>query len=962
MAISPTDPNFLLIYGLDESLATAVRTNSGSRGSAEDLSVVQTAGTDGIATESAGNGGKAIDLFVTRSGYTGAFRSLYSTYSAIGSAHLDRPALPLTAASDDFAFGTRIRWKAGNVGGGALETESIFGLVDAADNLSLWSIELDPNDATTPTLARIYIALGINVLAGETTAAYTATGSPAPYYIAPNEWYRVSVRVYNTGAGTFRVKVYVYRESTSTLYTFTRASDLTVNYSGNENTKTYKVAIGNNSATSNPRPIYGNVDECWLFDAPMSDGDASTLVSSGISIPWVEPNYSQLDHAVLVSMCKEGASFPPPRALPIGGLKARHPENVRARRFRVRYSAHRAGRPWALRKCQMEHDSSGPRRGRDANVGGHVKFEAGFIRQPGVQPPNCLVDGRNVELGGDSVRSRRGFKVRRDVASVDAANSFISYRDLADQLFRLYKANDSLYIELGASAVSIDTGWSGTHLPSYGLLNGRIVILTPGRQKTHRSSFTAVESFGIATPAAPTAALVAGSLTGTYYYLYTEYDPTTGDESAPGVLVTAISPAAQGVTLTLAAVSSDTRFSQRRIYRSTSGGGATTALLLATIATGTSYTDTVGSDGVTAISQVGGSYISGTPPDTFAAVAIHRERAFYYKGTTYSNRVYWTEAGTLMRFYANAYVEAEGPVRCVIAQGQRLIVFTDYTTELLESDWVRNTDGSYNIQRTVLSRTVGCFGHRAAINAHGQVYWIDSRGAWILNGDQPTPIGEKIRGLFPFINTNLKHRIVAAYDHIRRQIWFCVALGGSEFQSDTSRVQTVLPYHMDKGIWAPPYQLEATFADQFDDDLNGLQFGIMDGIGVFKQMETYEGDGIDGSETLTFEGTITTLTSRILTPLVAPTGWTSNSLRGFGVTLIDSVTGAEFYTLISANDTGTITLLEDPGSGFGSPDLFYIGGIRSFVEPAEQDFDTSNDKICRFLSSEFDDISTARIV
>jgi hypothetical protein len=353
------------------------------------------------------------------------------------------------------------------------------------------------------------------------------------------------------------------------------------------------------------------------------------------------------------------------------------------------------------------------------------------------------------------------------------------------------------------------------------------------------------------------------------------------------------------VTLTLAAISSDTRFSERRIYRSTSGGGATTATLIATIATATSYTDSGAADGVTAISQVGGSYITGTPPDTFSKVTIHRERAFYYGGTTYSNRVYWTEAGTLQRFYANAYVEAEGPIRCVIAQGQRLIIFTDYTVEILESDFVRNSaDGSYIIQRTVVSRTVGCFGHLAAVNAHGRVFWIDSRGVWTLNGDDPTPISENIRGLFPFVNTNLKHRVVASYNHISRQIWFIVALGGDEFQSDTSRTQTILPYNIDKNNWSVPYSLEASFAGQFDDDLNGLQFGIMDQIGVFKQMETYEGDGIDGSESFTFEGTVNgAISSNVVTPLVAPTGWTTNSLRGMGVTLRDASTGAKFYTL-----------------------------------------------------------------
>lgn len=975
MPISSADPAFLLIYGLDESLATAVRANSGSLGSAQDLSVVQSTGSDGVLSIADGNGGKAAWFDVTYpspySAMTSAYRGLRGPAAATGSVHAARVAIPRTSASDDFAFGVRFKWVAGETdGAGATEQQMLFGLFDTVAGAFGWSLSILPNTNANPASgAKLQVRIGDSGAISVGGASWSETGSPPTQHILIDEWYRVVVRVYYQGSGTgYLLKVYLLRESTGVTYTFTyTGSAFTADYPTAFNTATAaRVYIGTDSGAGlslNPAPLYGYVDNCWLFDSPMSDGDASTILDGGITIPWTEPNYSQLDHDVRVAVAREGATFPRPRALPIGGLKARHPVNVRGRRLRVRYSSFRAGRPWALRLCQMVFDSSGPRAGRQDVPQGFVKFDAGFIRRPGSQPANSLVDGRNVDINGDTARSRRGFKIRRDVASVDAANSFISYRDLNDNLFRLYKVGDALYAELGASAASIDTGWGSTHIPSYGVLNGRIVILTPSRQKTHRSSFTAVESFGIAAPAAPTAALAAGTLTGTYFYLYTEYDPNTGDESEPGVLASSISPSSQGVTLTLAAVSSDTRFSKRRIYRSTSGGGATTATLIATINTATTYTDSGAADGVTTISQVGGSYITGTPPDTFAAVTIHRERAFYYKGATYTNRVYWTEAGTLQRFYSLAYFEAEGPVRCVIAQGQRLIVFTDYTVEIVESDWVRNSaDGSYNIQRTVVSRTVGTFGHKSAINAHGRVFWIDPRGAWTLSGDEPTPIASQISGLFPFINTNLKHRICVAYNHIKRQIWFCVGMGGAEFQDDTSRVQTILVYKLDQGIWCPPYQLEATFADQFDDDLNGLQFGIMDGIGCFKQMETYEGDGIDGAETFTFEGTISTLSSRVLTPDSAPSGWTSNSLRGMGITLIDSVTGEEFYTLISSNTTTTLTLLEDPGTGFGSPDTFNIGGIRSYIEPAEQDFGTQNDKVCRFLNSEFDDISTGRIV
>ena len=51
------------------------------------------------------------------------------------------------------------------------------------------------------------------------------------------------------------------------------------------------------------------------------------------------------------------------------------------------------------------------------------------------------------------------------------------------------------------------------------------------------------------------------------------------------------------VTLTLDAVNSDTRFSQRRIYRTTNGGSPPSLFLIATISTATSYNDTGAADG-----------------------------------------------------------------------------------------------------------------------------------------------------------------------------------------------------------------------------------------------------------------------------------------------------------------------------------------------------------------------------
>lgn len=972
---SISDPAYLLIYGLDESLATAVRVNSGSLGSAQDLTPWQSTGTDGVPAVNDENGGKAAYLDVTYPSpfntMTTAFRALRAPV-AVGSAHTARPVLPIGTAANDFAFGGRFKWVGGETDGGvANEGLWIFGLGQSASNLIGWGFGVLPEAASTPQnngQVRLVLAGTAYDIGG---VNYTETGSPGTYYVAKDLWYRLTVRVFASGSG-YLFKVYLYEESTGVLYTFTRnTAAIVTDYPASHNSATdVRVFVGIDSSATNPIQFFGYVDHCWLFDAPMTDGEATSSATSGITIPWTEPSYRRAPHDVYNAVTREGGTFPKPRQLPAGALQTRVPLDVACKRPRFHYEGGRPGRPWLLREQTLVFDTTGPYSSRLGLSFPYEKLGRGLRRSGGKLDPGTPEDARDVVIVPMGFRRRRGFQVRRIVSTETdvGANGFWFFRDYANGLHGLFKVGTKLYAELGTSAVELDSAWNATQLPVAFFIDNRLVILSGSRRKTWRGNTSGVSSFGIAAPAAPTAATAGGSLTGTYYYAYTEYDPVTGDESAPGILVTPISPAGQGVTLTLAAVSSDTRFTQRRIYRTTNGGAPPELFLLATITSATSYTDTAGVDGTDPVDQaldedgelIG--YITADPPDTFSIGCVHMERAFYGGGATNPERIYPAEAGEVQRWLTTAYLTCEGPVRAIASWGHKLVAFTDNTVELFESDWVRSF-GTYSVQHTVIARRCGAVGPHAVVNADDAgFFWMDRRGIYRMgSGGQPECLSDAIEDLFPYVNHGISHRVVGAYNHLRKQIVFSTPQ--SAFQEDSGRFQTLLVAPVKAPTEWLPWNLEASFIGQFDDDLNGLQFGCIDHLGVFKQLEGFEGDGCEGDESFTTEDEggdegsvgIQSISGSVITVFGSP-GWTSAALRGVMVLLRDRSTGERYAYLVSTNGTGTLTVVGTPNAALAARDGWYLGGMRDFLRIAEHDLESPNNKIARYLDCSFADL------
>lgn len=963
MALNPNDSNLLLLYSLDESGPLATRSNLGSLGSTDDLIVGQSAGTDGIPTVSDGNAGRAIDNFLTRTGYTSAYRYLRSARSANLDVHPCCPKIP-SVATEDWAFGCRFQWKALNTGGGANESEAIMGVRDFASSSVAWGLSIAPNDPTTPTRAFLKIDWYSSLNSDVTAANYTSSGDAVPwsgnYFLYPDEWYRVTVRVVFTSGTSYKYVVYVLRESTGDLYILTQNTPQLRTDWPASNASAF--GVGDYATSANPIPMRGYTDDVWLYGAPLSDADAQGTTLGGLSIPWSEPNYTYNDHDVRFTHANETSDFPVPRALPTGCSSVRVPMPAWGTRLRTKLKNFRPSRPMSLRQGTVMFDTAGPRYSKadvEQSIGGVAQ---GLIRQPGVLPAGSLIDVSDIDLSGLSLRRRRGFRVRRDADNdiTTGYNAFATFRDFDDSLFHVIKAGTTLYAETGSGVTALDTGWPATDQPVFASLDGRLLVLTRNNQKIWDGDPTSIDDIGCETPTGGSVAATIGTLVGTYAYAYTFYDPTSGDESTPKE-VGSVTLATEGAALTsLDNTPANARFSKQRIYRTTAGG--TIYYLIVTQNLGTTYTDSGATDGTVELAtrDQGDTFITSTPPDTFAAATVHMERVFYFMGSSYPAKIWPSEPNEPCRWDDQGSIECEGPIMAAIGQGSRLIVFTRHTVELIESDWIRDADGNRQVRRTVLSRRVGCLGPNAVCDAHGQIYWIDQRGIYTLMGDQVVPVSQAIAPIFPAMNVGIGRYFVARYNHIRQQVWFCIAL--ADYQTDNSRMLSQLVLHLGEQPRWSMYHLNACWAGEFDDDLNGMRFGIMDHNGVFKEMESYEGDGVDDPSDVTLcEGTISSIdTARTTVTVTGSPGWTTDAMRGYGIVFLDNSTGLTYYRTIVANGAATVTFVEPLPAALAATDNYYIGGIDCFVEFAENHFGSTNLKVARTWYGEFDDLTTGR--
>jgi hypothetical protein len=649
MAILPTDPNLLLLYGLDESTSRGNRANSGSLGSDHDLVVGdENDAQEGITTADDDLGGKAVKTHWSASahnggvGFTNRARFLLDKAAeglTTGAPYVAQgmPPLPMASNDDDFTLGVRFRWTApyGDENTTGLpEIQTIWHLgrnssgKDMHDFTELWNapmfgVSIIPEDIDPASdQGRLSVGSGLNGSGASLLtpgASWTEVGTAfgETYYLKQDVWYRFLCKYEWTSGQEYACRVYLYNESTGVLHVLQgNAGDFEEVYQPGP----MAWSVGGNYSSAYDT-FFGETDEAWLYSGPVSDADAADTIITGLSVQWSEPDRYREPHEVHSALTKENADYPLMRPLPTGGTIVRHPVDVLAQEIRTRLEGWKAGQPWALRAVDYVFDPAGPYGSQRARKGERPDLSIGVWRQPGQKPWGAAEDSRNIEYTYAGPRRRRGFEIRRDVDSTATLghNAFWTWRSYADELFMAYKVGSAIYLENGSETPDlISSGWSASQIPVTFLLDDRFIILSP-TTGILLDGTTTPQDFGVAAPASIVpAASAGGTLNDSYYYAATLYDPVHGDESGPVVSVI-VSPALQKVTLTLPAASPDARFTQYRIYRTNAAGSVPNLFLIDTVTVAASYIDTGEEDGTMLLPQVTDSdgnfldYITGSP-------------------------------------------------------------------------------------------------------------------------------------------------------------------------------------------------------------------------------------------------------------------------------------------------------------------------------------------------------------
>ena len=149
---------------------------------------------------------------------------------------------------------------------------------------------------------------------------------------------------------------------------------------------------------------------------------------------------------------------------------------------------------------------------------------------------------------------------------------------------------------------------------------------------------TTVENMGVPIPTAPTLAVgLAGNLTGTYYYKVTYMIDSYQEGSASSASLV-VNPSAQKVTVTIP-VSTNTRVTHRKIYRTKAGGSVYYLLTTVTNNTETTYSDDttdINLDTIQAPTDYGA-------PGIYKRISLHKERVILSYNSTNKSRLIFSD-------------------------------------------------------------------------------------------------------------------------------------------------------------------------------------------------------------------------------------------------------------------------------------------------------------------------------
>lgn len=498
-------------------------------------------------------------------------------------------------------------------------------------------------------------------------------------------------------------------------------------------------------------------------------------------------------------------------------------------------------------------------------------FSIGPNRAVPGQRLGCEIANITAISGTPAVLGMVGFKRR-------SGTTFTNYRILVDDAGGVSRLEDDDTTSAIATALT-----AGTYVPNFETANNLLFICNGQDRKKYNAS--AVQNWGITRPSAPTAANIAGAMTGTYRIALTYYNSATTHESSRSEYVSQAA-AGQGIRVTLPTAGLDTQISHIRIHvlKETV---QTEYFQLAQVSAGTATYDIDVSDAVlTALTTLSPNTTENDPPPSgITHCAWHLSRMFVAEGSN----LYWSK---------REFPEAFGPedvepvssddgdlITCLLQIGE---------TQLLigkkNSLWVLDGDDPASWQLRVIDPVGGTVSQSATFVVDGGVFMWSDNGprTWAIGGPMVS-IGQTL--LAPDVGPdNIAYdtlsRIIGSPDHInKRAIWCCPEVG-------QTRNNLMFPFNYNLGVWESneSRMIDICSMAIMDDEDSVPKVYLGDYKGrVFRLWDSMS-DGArvtDGVTTFTRSGNITAATSTYIEDSTATFDTTGNGLAQLYFYVID---------------------------------------------------------------------------
>ena len=271
-------------------------------------------------------------------------------------------------------------------------------------------------------------------------------------------------------------------------------------------------------------------------------------------------------------------------------------------------------------------------------------------------------------------------------------------------------------------------------------------------------------NLGIAAATVGVAGVIsAGILTGTYNYVYTYYDTSTGAESAPNPVSADIVAVNSTISIQNIIPSTDPQVDKVRLYRV--GGNLATFSLVGTYNNGTTnVTDNVADSVIP-----GDDLITDSYGQAIAGGSDIKE-AYGVLWYTLKDKLYFSEVGKWFAWPAENFFDFELPVTGYGMTSRGILVFTARRTYLITG----TTKATFS--RTLLSSSQGCKHYKTVAGLGGGIVWVSNDGICLSDGGVPSVVSRQFIG-----KTNIQASSAVVHD----DVYYLQLLDGSILAMDS---------------------------------------------------------------------------------------------------------------------------------------------------------------------------------